>query len=832
MTDADVEDVVASWQEATEQGRVCGSVPDSTADVNGDGCIDVADIQAIASRISGSAATPASSSSPRSSTGTASTRSVSPSAQTTSASNPTFVVNATGDEADAVRNGVCATASGACTLRAAIQEANGQTVNTQISFAIPGSGPQTIQLGSRLNLLNNAGITIDGYTQSGAAPNTLPLTSNATINIQIVGNGYTATSIDGLLIGTSNNVIRGLSMYNFRRAVWITGAGAGGNQVLGNFLCTDAAGQFLATTTVPGSNGVVVQNGAHDNQIGASGAANRNVLSGCPHHGGVFNDGGTTRNSIQNNIIGLNPSATGALPNRSHGVDINSAVTDTTVGGTGSDEGNLVSGNRQEGVEISHGTQTYRNNVYGNRIGTDATGTRTYSWTANVRQGVRLEGAPTCDLCGDVGGQSIIANNVIAGNGFGGVEADKGRSDNVIRDNKIGLTSDGTPAGNTYYGVRIEHDAQRNVVGPGNEIAYNGAGIQFQSIGSEPDDPQSDPTNFNRITQNSIHDNTGVGIDLAPLFQSNAPGTGDPNTNMGIDYPVITSTTSTGVGGTTCPGCIVEVFEATGAAGGNGEGKTYLGSGTADGTGRFSVVASGSIAGKTVTATATDPQHNTSEFATNVAVSVTAPTTYATDTFTRTQSNGWGVADMGGSWYTPYGSDRFAVSGGVGQMLLHPGDYLRTYLTSVSQRDVSLETSIVLSQLPLATMNVTSAVRRVDAGTEYRARVQIYPNGTVGVTPARLVDNVLYLLGSEVIVPGVSATAGLRLRLAVSGASPTNVNVKLWQDGTSEPSAWTATATDSEPRLQVPGSVGVTSYLPAKGPALTASFDNLQAESF
>src|SRR5215207_2642842 len=94
----------------------------------------------------------------------------------------TLTVNSTADDYDDwAGNGICATSTGACTLRAAIQEANKHSGPDTIAFDIPGSNVQTIQLQSTLPNLNDTTgpTTIDGYTQPGSAPNTDPLVSNA-----------------------------------------------------------------------------------------------------------------------------------------------------------------------------------------------------------------------------------------------------------------------------------------------------------------------------------------------------------------------------------------------------------------------------------------------------------------------------------------------------------------------------------------------------------------------------------------------------------------------------------------------------------------------------
>ena len=70
----------------------------------------------------------------------------------------TFTVNDTGDAGDAnPGDGICATAGGVCSLRAAVQEANAFAGDDVIDFAL---GTATIALGSLLTL--NQGATIDG----------------------------------------------------------------------------------------------------------------------------------------------------------------------------------------------------------------------------------------------------------------------------------------------------------------------------------------------------------------------------------------------------------------------------------------------------------------------------------------------------------------------------------------------------------------------------------------------------------------------------------------------------------------------------------------------
>src|SRR5438093_7147504 len=79
----------------------------------------------------------------------------------------TFTINSTGDAGDPTPDGVCATAGGVCTLRAAIQESNAQAGADVINFNIPGAGPHTIALASALPTITQP-LTIDGFSQPGS----------------------------------------------------------------------------------------------------------------------------------------------------------------------------------------------------------------------------------------------------------------------------------------------------------------------------------------------------------------------------------------------------------------------------------------------------------------------------------------------------------------------------------------------------------------------------------------------------------------------------------------------------------------------------------------
>lgn len=99
----------------------------------------------------------------------------------------TFVVDTDDDDPDTnPGDGACQTSADKCSLRAAIEEANERPGTELIQFNIKNpdrSCPDvvTIQPGSSLVIDDqyNNGMTIDGYTQCDASPNTLTNGGNA-----------------------------------------------------------------------------------------------------------------------------------------------------------------------------------------------------------------------------------------------------------------------------------------------------------------------------------------------------------------------------------------------------------------------------------------------------------------------------------------------------------------------------------------------------------------------------------------------------------------------------------------------------------------------------
>ncbi|TKJ35764.1 MAG: hypothetical protein CEE38_14250 [Planctomycetes bacterium B3_Pla] len=139
----------------------------------------------------------------------------------------TFTVNNTNDR-------------GTGSLREAIELANANPGLDLIAFNIPGSGPHTIQRLTPSPKITDP-VTIDGYTQPGAMPATH--SSPAALLIELDGINVMAPHWDtGLTIYTRNSTVRGLVINRFGDAGIHIEDHVGGNIIEGNYIGTDVTG--------------------------------------------------------------------------------------------------------------------------------------------------------------------------------------------------------------------------------------------------------------------------------------------------------------------------------------------------------------------------------------------------------------------------------------------------------------------------------------------------------------------------------------------------------------------------------------------------------------
>ena len=425
--------------------------------------------------------------------------------------------------------------AGAGSLRQAITDANASPGADTIAFGIVGTGPHTITLASALPEITDA-VTIDGYTQAGASPNTRPVGEGLDTVLQVV---VTANATSTCFVSTASNVtIRGLVIHRCTTApIVLTGAGTN-NVVAGNFLGTMPDG---ATLPVNGnvSSGVHIagQTGA---RVGGLVPADRNLLAGF-NFGQVQISGGSGH-VVQGNLIGMKASGAetlGSLGDSSRGFAA-TAGTGLVVGGASTAARNVF-GNLFAAIELGNTAQGI---VQGNFVGLDVTGQRV------IIQGQALnDGGLAVSLYSSDAGTEILGNT-LAGY-YQGVSVSTGAP--VIQGNFIGTDATGTlDLSVQQRGIHVQNATGAIIggigAGEGNLIVNSGR-TAGPAAGVAVDNGTA------TIRGNSIHSTRSaiifgdapptdvLGIDLAPSFNGgvtpNDPGDGDSGANGLQNFPLL-----------------------------------------------------------------------------------------------------------------------------------------------------------------------------------------------------------------------------------------------------------------------------------------------------
>jgi CSLREA domain-containing protein len=283
----------------------------------------------------------------------------------------TFTVTRTDDSKDPdPSDGECGVFSArggrACSLRAAIEQANATPGADTIKFNIPGNagGVRTISPASALPSITDP-LTIDGYTQPGSEKNTQQTgATNAVILVELNGSAAGLGS-DGLAIAAPNVVVRGLAINFFGSASIKTDDRAQGARIEGNFIGPDTSGTFDRGNSGRGVS--IVDGGNHT--IGGTTPDKRNLISGNNAIGVILRaEGG---NKVQGNLIGTSKDGTSPLGNSFEGVDLISSG--NTVGGAKPGEANVIAFNSKDGVQVSEqsdedntGNRILRNSIFAN----------------------------------------------------------------------------------------------------------------------------------------------------------------------------------------------------------------------------------------------------------------------------------------------------------------------------------------------------------------------------------------------------------------------------------------------------------------------------------
>jgi titin len=410
----------------------------------------------------------------------------------------TIGIDAMGDAALPNASGVVIAASAVGNIIGGVTDAARNVISGNTNI-----GVDLITVGSNLVEGNYIGTDPSG---TSALPNG--------IGVRLAGNSVVNTI--GGTSAAARNVISGNRTYGVD--VFLGGS----NFIEGNYIGTNAAGNAaLANTTA----GVFLESST--NTVGGTAAGAGNLISGNVGDGILIT---SSQNMIQGNYIGTDATGLQALGNN-RGVFARGGSTNT-IGGAAPGAGNLISGNRNNAVELSQGSSF--NHVVGNVIGTDVYGTAPLG---NLGAGVSISGPSNT-----IGGTDFGAANIISSNGGPGIEIVTGGS-TVVQGNLIGTDGTGTIAYPNFNGIVVDSNGVNNnntiggnTPGAGNVISGNtGTGVLIT-------------TNANVVQGNWIgvdstgaqplgNTNNGVAISGAMNNIIGGPGAGNviaANTNQGI----------------------------------------------------------------------------------------------------------------------------------------------------------------------------------------------------------------------------------------------------------------------------------------------------------
>ena len=222
-------------------------------------------------------------------------------------------------------------------------------------------------------------------------------------------------------------------------------------------------------------------------------------------------------------------------------------------------------------------------------------------------------------------------------------------------------------------------------------------------------------------------------------------------------------------------------------------------------TASHSYAAAGSY---TITLTVTDDAGATASSSESVTVAEANGALLAQDAFARSETAGWGSADIGGEWSVDGSPSVYFVTGGSGVMSLTPGKGPATFLPAISTTSSNSLVTVSLDKIGNGGGTYLGVSGRRVGAAEYRGKVKVSANGSLALRLTRHSGTSETTLAQT--SPGITLTAGQRLslRVEVTGVSPTTVRARTWLQGTPEPGNWNLTVTDNTAGLQTPGQSG------------------------
>lgn len=356
--------------------------------------------------------------------------------------------------------------------------------------------------------------------------------------------GVTITSSKNIVGGTARRAGNSFSTNGNHNGLFLKGQTATDNQVQGNSFVVNP-NSCAPTHTCPIGVAILMQN-ASNSLIGGTAPQAGNLISNSP----ILMRSGSG-NLIQANFIGVD--VTGMVAsNPNFGVGIDGEKSDT-IGGTTPQARNIISGASDFGIGInSDGVIVTGHLIQGNYIGTDVTGTKavgnregiSLAFARGITIGGAIAGARNIISANRDNGIEIVGFPLDFPINCGPLAiVPLPNSDFEIQGNYIGTDVTGTQSlGNGGDGISIglkafSHDIRAN------RIAFNGrSGVSIPEPGFSGGDL---PAFRVRIVDNSIFSNGALGIDLgADGVTGNDSSDVDEGANLRQNFPELLSSGS------------------------------------------------------------------------------------------------------------------------------------------------------------------------------------------------------------------------------------------------------------------------------------------------
>jgi hypothetical protein len=403
----------------------------------------------------------------------------------------------------------------------AVAQANAQSYTnphalSYIDFDIPGAGTHVITLqplpdnNNDGQLWLNGQVVIDGTTQPGYQGTPL---------ISVQG----APGVPGIFIlnaagaGTSSNsTIQGLDIYSYTlHGITINPVSQGNviqNDWIGFYI--DPNGGVHRDTDIPGIN--------PNNTIGITMQSSFNIIRNDCISGNYnavaigydivspWNGVTSQTNGVFQNFIGTDPTGSylSGFGNLSNALWLGEGAQGNWIGN------NVMSGSGTNAIEMVHSSVIF-NVIFQNKIGTDATGTKSIPNGWRVPGGgvgiLVTNGANHNAIGGPAGGNTVSGNGSCGISlGYAGAGGDAGPANyNWVEFNTVGLNSAQTGVvGSQILGILLEQGSLLNTV-MGNVVAGNqGSGIDIANC-------QNNNVSFNTLGLAAFA-NGNFGIELDP----------------------------------------------------------------------------------------------------------------------------------------------------------------------------------------------------------------------------------------------------------------------------------------------------------------------------